>query len=128
MEAPIPVMEPNLRISKKLFTNNFDIKQYKFSLSKTDNNTIIFDARIKEELATCYYELEYGYSDFTKLSELFSKCNNTDEVYKLLIYNFNKNEKNISIQKDFIELSFSLDASTNKKEEVKIYMDKKKVN
>ena len=96
-------------------------------MSKTDNNTIIFDVRIKAELVTCYYEQEYGYSDFTKLSELFSKCNNTDEVYKFLIYNFNKNEKNISTQKDFIELSFWLDASTNQKEEVKIYMDKIKL-
>ena len=128
MEAPIPLMEANLKKAKKLFTKEFEIKPYKFFLSTTDNNTVLLEAKIIADFVTCYYELEYEYRNFSQLSEIFSKCNDIEEIYKLLIHIFDKNEVKISIKKDSMELSFSLDASTNQKEEVKIYLDKKQVD
>lgn len=127
MEAPSPVMVTNLNRPKILLTQNYNIKNYILSISKTDNNSLIFKAKPNADLIICYYELEYEYKNFTKLSELFSKFNNSDEVYQFLIDNFKSNEKNLSIKNDCIEISFSL-ASTNENEKIKIYLDKKPVN
>ena len=131
MEAPpIPIMEVYSKRPNKLNSDEYIIKNYKLTLSKTDNNSVIFEAKLEADFVTGYYELEYQYMDFPKLSELFSKCNNFDEVYQLLIDNLNKykDEIKISAKNDCIELSFSLDASTNKKEKVQIYMDRKQIN
>jgi hypothetical protein len=131
MEAPpIPIMEVYSKRPNKLNSDEYIIKNYKLTLSKTDNNSVIFEAKLEADFVTGYYELEYQYMDFPKLSELFSKCNNFDEVYQLLIDNLNKykDEIKISAKNDCIELSFSLDASTNKKERIQIYMDRKQIN
>jgi hypothetical protein len=131
MEAPpIPIMEVYSKRPNKLNSDEYIIKNYKLTLSKTDNNSVIFEAKLEADFVTGYYELEYQYMDFPKLSELFSKCNNFNEVYQLLIDNLNKykDEIKISAKNDCIELSFSLDASTNKKERVQIYMDRKQIN
>ena len=131
MEAPpIPIMEVYSKRPNKLKSDEYIIKNYKLTLSKTDNNSVIFEAKLEADFVTGYYELEYQYMDFPKLSELFSKCNNFDEVYQLLIYNLNKykDEIKISAKNECIELSFSLDASTNKKERIQIYMDRKQIN
>ena len=131
MEAPpIPIMEVYSKRPNKLNSDEYIIKNYKLTLSKTDNNSVIFEAKLEADFVTGYYELEYQYMDFPKLSELFSKCNNFNEVYQLLIDNLNKykDEIKISAKNDCIELSFSLDASTNKKERIQIYMDRKQIN
>ena len=131
MEAPpIPIMEVYSKRPNKLNSDEYIIKNYKLTLSKTDNNSVIFEAKLEADFVTGYYELEYQYMDFPKLSELFSKCNNFDEVYQLLIDNLNKykDEIKISAKNECIELSFSLDASTNKKERIQIYMDRKQIN
>ena len=131
MEAPpIPIMEVYSKRPNKLKSDEYIIKNYKLTLSKTDNNSVIFEAKLEADFVTGYYELEYQYMDFPKLSELFSKCNNFDEVYQLLIDNLNKykDEIKISAKNECIELSFSLDASTNKKERIQIYMDRKQIN
>ena len=131
MEAPpIPIMEVYSKRPNKLNSDEYIIKNYKLTLSKTDNNSVIFEAKLEADFVTGYYELEYQYMDFPKLSELFSKCNNFNEVYQLLIDNLNKykDEIKISAKNECIELSFSLDASTNKKERIQIYMDRKQIN
>ena len=128
MEAPIPVMEISKKRPKMQSTNKYNIKKYILSLSKTDNNSVIFEAKMDADLITCYYELEYEFNNFPKLSELFSKYNNLDEVYQLLNDSFNKNEANISTKSNCIELSFLLDVSTNKQNEIKLYLDKKEIN
>ena len=134
MEAPpILAMEPKSKRPNKLETNEYIIKNYKLNISKTDKNSVLFEAKLNADFVTCYYELEYKYKDFPELSELFSKCNYFDEdkTYQLLIDNLNKNKNDIKLsakKNDCMELSFSLDSLTNKKESVPIYMNKKQID
>lgn len=132
MEAPsILVMETNSKRPNKLETNEYIIKIYKLTISKTDKNSVLFQAKSEADFVTCYYELEYKYEDFPQLSELFSKCNYLDEAYQLLIDNLNRNKDDINLsakENEYMELSFSLGALKNKKERVTRYMHKEQID
>ena len=128
MDAPRPVMNTpgnNIKmIEKESFMIKINETQYKFDLSKADNNEIFLKISEDSILSDKYYTLNLNVSEFHALNIFCSIYKNIDEIYNFLLEIFNSKNYSTILKDNKIIIVIEYPILGGKKIDIKLKLAK----